>query len=166
MTLVGESPRDGSGAAAAPSACPGAAIASLRTAARAAAPSPVRAEPILEQLIRRIRQYLGLQPLQGARGVLPPGAGKEGAALLTRIVVPSSGYCASCVGLLAPIGSALVLLYILGRAAQRLSPIFALLAGDHGKGACALAKAHFAPSAARLERSILWWGSRERVMRL
>src|SRR5260221_12883647 len=72
--------------------------------------------------------------------------------------------------LLAPVGSALgSLLYILGRERRKvcLTNLSRCLPEIAEKERVALAKAHFrAFGRSVLERSILWWGSRQRVMRL
>ncbi len=72
--------------------------------------------------------------------------------------------------LLAPIGSALgSLLYVLGRERRRvcLTNLSRCLPEMMEKERRALAKAHFrAFGRSVLERSILWWAPRERVMRL
>src|SRR5260221_11988140 len=95
----------------------------------------------------------------------------EGVALLTRIVVAGVWILRFLpLGLLAPIGSALgSLLYILGRERRKvcLINLSRCLPEIAEKERVALAKAHFrAFGRSVLERSILWWGSRERVMRL
>ena len=73
-------------------------------------------------------------------------------------------------GLLAPIGSALgSLLYILGRERRKvcLTNLSRCLPEMTERERVALAKAHFrAFGRSVLERSILWWAPRERVMRL
>src|SRR5258707_12970240 len=95
----------------------------------------------------------------------------EGVALLTRVLVSVVCVLRSLpLGLLAPIGSALgSLLYILGRERRKvcLTNLSRCLPEIAEKERVALAKAHFrAFGRSVLERSILWWGSRERVMRL
>src|SRR5258706_2100831 len=95
----------------------------------------------------------------------------EGVALLTRIVVAGVWILRFLpLGLLAPIGSALgSLLYILGRERRKvcLTNLSRCLPEITEKERAALAKAHFrAFGRSVLERSILWWASRERVMRL
>ncbi len=91
--------------------------------------------------------------------------------MLTRIVVAVVWILRFLpLGLLAPIGSALgSLLYILGRERRKvcLTNLSRCLPEIAEKERVALAKAHFrAFGRSVLERSILWWGSRERVMRL
>src|SRR5258706_14494646 len=95
----------------------------------------------------------------------------EGVVLLTRIVVAGVWILRFLpLDLLAPIGSALgSLLYILGRERRKvcLTNLSRCLPEIAEKERVALAKAHFrAFGRSVLERSILWWGSRERVMRL
>src|SRR5258708_31725141 len=95
----------------------------------------------------------------------------EGVALLTRIVLAGAWILRFLpLGLLAPIGSALgSLLYILGRERRKvcLTNLSRCLPEMTEKERVALAKAHFrAFGRSVLERSILWWGSRERVVRL
>src|SRR5258708_14183566 len=113
----------------------------------------------------------GLQPLQGAGGGAAPGCSVRGGALLTRIVVAVVWTLRFLpLGLLAPIGSAVgSLLYVLGRERRKvcLTNLSRCLPEMKDKERVALAKAHFrAFGRSVLERSILWWGSRERVMRL
>src|SRR5712671_1738843 len=127
--------------------------------ARTADSPPSRAVPV------------GLQPLQGAGGRAAAGCRVKGVALLTRIVVAGVWILRFLpLGLLAPIGSALgSLLYILGRERRKvcLTNLSRCLPEMTERERVALAKAHFrAFGRSVLERSILWWGSRERVMRL
>ena len=98
-----------------------------------------------------------------------PGRGEP--ALLTRITVAVVWILHSLpLALLAPIGSALgSLLYVLGRERRRvcLTNLSRCLPELPEAERVALAKAHFrAFGRSVLERSILWWASRERVMRL
>src|SRR5258708_29988393 len=114
---------------------------------------------------------VGLQPLQGAGGGAAPGCSVRGGALLTRIVVAVVWTLRFLpLGLLAPIGSAVgSLLYVLGCERRKvcLTNLSRCLPEMKDKERVALAKAHFrAFGRSVLERSILWWGSRERVMRL
>src|SRR5258706_14297884 len=95
----------------------------------------------------------------------------EGVVLLTRIVVAGVWILRFLpLDLLAPIGSALgSLLYILGRERRKvcLINLSRCLPEMTERERIALAKAHFrAFGRSVLERSILWWGSRERVIRL
>src|SRR5258706_1868770 len=95
----------------------------------------------------------------------------EGVVLLTRIVVAGVWILRFLpLDLLAPIGSALgSLLYILGRERRKvcLINLSRCLPEMTERERIALAKAHFrAFGRSVLERSILWWGSRERVVRL
>jgi KDO2-lipid IV(A) lauroyltransferase len=90
--------------------------------------------------------------------------------LLTRIAVAVAWMLHYLpLALLAPIGSALgALLYILGRERRRvcLTNLSRCLPQMTEKERRTLAKAHFrAFGRSVLERSILWWASRERVMR-
>ena len=91
--------------------------------------------------------------------------------MLTRITVVVVWILHSLpLALLAPIGSALgSLLFILGRERRRvcLTNLSRCLPEMTEKERLALAKAHFrAFGRSVLERSILWWAPRERVMRL
>ena len=114
---------------------------------------------------------MGLQPLQGAGGGVAAGCPVKGAALLTRIAVALVWMLHFLpLTLLAPIGSALgSLLYVLGRERRKvcLINLSRCLPEMTEKERVALAKAHFRVfSRSVLERSILWWAPRERVMRL
>src|SRR5438552_18506692 len=98
-----------------------------------------------------------------------PGKGEP--ALLTRITIAVVWILHRLpLALLAPIGSALgSFLYILGRERRKvcLSNLSRCLPEMTDKERLALAKAHFhAFGRSVLERSVLWWAPRERVMRL
>ena len=91
--------------------------------------------------------------------------------MLTRIAVAVAWMLHRLpLALLAPIGSALgSLLYILGHERRKvcLTNLSRCLPEMTEKERAALSKAHFRVfGRSVLERSILWWGSRERVMRL
>ena len=98
-----------------------------------------------------------------------PGEGEP--VLLTRIAVALTWILHRLpLALLAPVGSALgSLLFIVGRERRKvcLTNLSRCLPEMTDKERLALAKAHFhAFGRSVLERSVLWWGPRERVMRL
>ena len=116
---------------------------------------------------------MGLQPLQGARG----GAAPERRLTPGEPVLPIRIAVALAwvlhflpLSLLAPVGEALgTILYFLGRERRKvcLTNLERCLPDLPEAERVALAKAHFrAFGRSVLERPILWWAPRERVMRL
>src|SRR6266446_4305350 len=117
--------------------------------------------------------HVGLQPLQGAGGGAAPGRQltPEEPVLPIRIVIALAWVLHFMpLSLLAPVGEAVgTILYFLGRERRKvcLTNLARCLPDLTEAGRVALAKAHFrAFGRSVLERPILWWAPRERVMRL